>query len=111
MQLLRKRWKLGKVEILAQVQRLQRRYANLIWDGPDAANLDSTAFSEDPLQRTRIMLKNADSISLAVSVINQQFNGPMASLTVLDEPSSRIQALNLAITKAPVRVERRRLSL
>ncbi|WP_201007210.1 RHS repeat domain-containing protein, partial [Pseudomonas cichorii] len=101
----------GRVEILAQVQMLQRRYANLIWDGPDAANFDSTAFSEDPLQRTRIMLKNADSISLAVSVINQQFNGPMASLTVLDEPSSRIPALNLAITKAPVRVERRRLSL
>ncbi|MBX8577558.1 RHS repeat-associated core domain-containing protein [Pseudomonas cichorii] len=101
----------GRVEILAQVQMLQRRYANLIWDGPDAASFDSTAFSEDPLQRTRIMLKNADSLSLAVSVINQQFNGPMASLTVLDEPSSRIPALNLAITKPPVRVERRRFSL
>jgi insecticidal toxin complex protein TccC len=101
----------GRVEILAQAQRGQGRYTNFIWDGPDAANFDSSLFSENPLERTRIMLSNADSISLAVSLINQQFNGPMAGLTVLDDESSSIPALDLAIAKPLQHVERRRFSI
>ncbi|WP_256672856.1 RHS repeat-associated core domain-containing protein, partial [Pseudomonas sp. v388] len=101
----------GRIEILAQAQRGQGRYTNLIWDGPDAANFDSSVFSEAPLERTRIMLNNADSISLAVSLINQQFNGPMAGLTVLGAHSSCIPALDLATTKPPQLVKRRRFSI
>ncbi|MCV4266769.1 RHS repeat domain-containing protein [Pseudomonas capsici] len=97
-----------RIETLTQLQRLQRHYKNILWSGPDAVPLDSKTFNEDPLQRTRIILKNADSISLAVSYINEKFNGPMARLSV-HHPSS-IPALDLA-TPIPKRTQHRRLSL
>ncbi|RMQ39677.1 hypothetical protein ALQ04_200034 [Pseudomonas cichorii] len=98
----------GRIDILAQLQRLQIHYENALWSGPDVANFDSSAFKEDPLQRTRVLLKNADSVSLAISFINEQFNGPMAKLSVL-HPSS-IPALDLA-TETPKRTQYRRFSL
>ncbi|MFJ4142252.1 RHS repeat domain-containing protein [Pseudomonas sp. NPDC089734] len=98
----------GRIDILTHMQRLQKYYPNALWSGPEAAHFNRSDFERSPLQRTRIMLQNADSISLAVSYINEKFNGPLARLSVL-HPSS-IPALDLA-TQKPERTQLRRFSL
>jgi insecticidal toxin complex protein TccC len=100
----------GKIDALARLQRLELRHENIIWDGPDAASLDQAAFI-DPLARAQTLLNNADSISLATAYINQRFNGPMASLSMLNKTASSIPALELASTQAKPFIKQRRLSL
>ncbi|RMO96696.1 MULTISPECIES: RHS repeat domain-containing protein [Pseudomonas syringae group] len=101
----------GRLDILATVQRLQKRYEGFVWDGPDAVDVNRSAFEENPLARAQAILNNADSISLLVSVINQQFNGPMARLTARNASPSAISALDLASHAEQKHATQRRFSI
>ncbi|WP_230016762.1 RHS repeat domain-containing protein [Pseudomonas savastanoi] len=101
----------GRLDILATVQRLQKRYEGFVWDGPDAVDVNRSAFEETPLARAQAILNNADSISLLVSVINQQFNGPMARLTARNASPSAISALDLASHAEQKHATQRRFSI
>ncbi|MDU8541969.1 RHS repeat-associated core domain-containing protein [Pseudomonas syringae group sp. J248-6] len=101
----------GRLDILATVQRLQKRYEGFVWDGPDAVDVNRSAFEENPLARAQAILNNADSISLLVSVINQQFNGPMARLTARNATPSAISALDLASHAEQKHATQRRFSI
>lgn len=101
----------GRIDILAQIQRLQLRYKGVLWDGPEDSEFDRASFMESPRQRARIILENADSIALATAFINQAFKGPLASLTVLGHQPSTADALALASVRRRERSTQRRASL
>ncbi|WP_440063648.1 RHS repeat domain-containing protein [Pseudomonas syringae] len=100
----------GRIDILSHVQKLQKRFSGYIWDGPDAAEVDSITFEKNPLSRTEAILNNADSLSLLTSFINQRFNGPLARLTMTHSRPSEMPALDLASRPEQRRVVQRRLS-
>nr|WP_306805536.1 RHS repeat-associated core domain-containing protein [Pseudomonas syringae] len=100
----------GRIDILSHVQKLQKRFSGYIWDGPDAAEVNSITFEKNPLSRTEAILNNADSLSLLTSFINQRFNGPLARLTVTHSRPSEMPALDLASRPEQRRVVQRRLS-
>ncbi|WP_434679934.1 RHS repeat protein [Pseudomonas sp. R1-18] len=100
----------GRIQFLSDLQRQQFRHATMIWDGPDKEDFDSAAFKNDPFQRSQVILKNADSIALLVSSINEKFAGPMANITVLNEQPSIVPALTIP-SACLRRHESRRLSL
>ncbi|RMM67448.1 RHS repeat-associated core domain-containing protein, partial [Pseudomonas savastanoi] len=41
----------GRIDILSHVQKLQKRFSGYIWDGPDAAEVNSITFEKNPLGR------------------------------------------------------------
>ncbi|KPY69469.1 hypothetical protein ALO45_200157 [Pseudomonas syringae pv. syringae] len=100
----------GRIDILSHVQKLQKRFSGYIWDGPDAAEVNSITFEKNPLSRAEAILNNADSLSLLTSFINQRFNGPLARLTMTHSRPSDMPALDLASRPEQRRVVQRRLS-
>ena len=100
----------GRIDILNHVQKLQKRFSGYIWDGPDAAEVNSITFEKNPLSRAEAILNNADSLSLLTSFINQRFNGPLARLTMTHSRPSDMPALDLASRPEQRRVVQRRLS-
>ena len=101
----------GRISILVDAQKLQKWPPNYIWQGPDQQSLDSTRFATDPVKRTAMILKNADSIAMLTSYINEEFKGPQASLSVIKPHTSDISALNLASRPRQKQLRDRRLSL
>ncbi|MEQ7921229.1 RHS repeat-associated core domain-containing protein [Xanthomonas sp. WHRI 1810A] len=73
----------GRVEAFIDLQQDDRRYANHIWDGPDASELQPSQVPDTSINRAKRTLNNADSLALIASVINERSKGPLSRLTTV----------------------------